>query len=103
VLPDELIEEVARLFGLLSDSTRLRLVRTLHERGELSVGELATSTGASVANTSQHLGRLSAAGIVARRRDGKSVRYRIQDPRIEELCDTVCSSVRERASALARE
>jgi DNA-binding transcriptional ArsR family regulator len=101
VVPGQLLEEVARLFGLLSDPTRLRLLSRLHDDGELSVGELAERTGVSGANVSQHLNRLAAAGVVGRRRDGKRVHYRIIDPRLEELCDLVCSGVRERAELLA--
>ena len=101
VVPAELLEEVARLFALLSDPTRLRLLSRLHDDGELSVNELAARTGVSVANVSQHLNRMAVAGMLARRRDGKRVRYRIADPRLEELCDLMCSSVRERAGLLA--
>ena len=102
VVPADLLEEVARLFGLLGDPTRLRLLSRLHDDGELSVSELAERTGVAVANVSQHLNRLAIAGVVGRRRDGKQVRYRIADPRLEELCDLVCSGVRERAESLVR-
>jgi ArsR family transcriptional regulator len=101
VVPDVLLEEVARLFGLLSDPTRLRLLSRLHDDGELSVGDLAERTGVAVANVSQHLNRLAASGLVARRRAGKHVHYRIADPRVETLCDLMCTSVRERAELLA--
>jgi ArsR family transcriptional regulator len=101
VVPADLLEDVAHLFGLLGDPTRLRLLSRLHDDGELSVGELAERTGVTVANVSQHLNRLAVARVVARRRDGKHVRYRISDPRLEALCDLVCSSVRERAELLA--
>jgi ArsR family transcriptional regulator len=101
VVPADLLEEVAYLFGLLSDPTRLRLLSRLHDDGELSVGELAERTGVALANVSQHLNRLALARVVARRRDGKHVRYRIADPRLEELCELMCSSVRERAERLA--
>jgi DNA-binding transcriptional ArsR family regulator len=53
-----------------------------------------------LANASQHLARLRDAGIVARRRVGKTVRYSIVDPTIEALCATVCDSIRLRAQAL---
>lgn len=102
VVPRTLLAEVARLFSLLSDETRLRLLSELHEAGEASVGELAARAEVGLANASQHLNRLAAGGLVARRRNGKSVVYRIADPRVEELCATVCSSVRERADVLAR-
>ena len=100
VVPDPLLDEVARLFALLGDPTRLRLLSRLHDDGELAVGELAERAGVSLANVSQHLNRLAAAGVLARRRDGRTVRYRIADPSLEELCDLVCSRVRERAQAL---
>lgn len=90
IVPEEVIEEAARRFALLSDPTRLRLISVLHEAGELSVGALAELTGVSVANTSQHLSRLTSGGVVARRREGTSVRYRIADGTIEELCAIVC-------------
>lgn len=100
VLPDTLVDEVARRFALLGDPTRLRVVRTLHDLGECSVQEVADATGATLANASQHLARLRDGGIVQRRRVGKTVRYSISDPTIEALCVTVCDSVRLRAQAL---
>jgi hypothetical protein len=62
VVPDRLIGEVARPFALLSDPTRLRPMRALHERGGPGVGELAGSAGISLVNASQHLTRLARAG-----------------------------------------
>jgi DNA-binding transcriptional ArsR family regulator len=93
VIPDSFIEDVARRFALLGDPTRLRIVRALHEGGELAVGEIAGAAGTSVANTSQHLQRLAVGGIVGRRRDGQAVYYRIIDETIEQLCTIVCGSV----------
>lgn len=101
VLPDSLVDEVARRFALLGDPTRLRVVRALHDTGECSVQEVANATGTSMANASQHLARLRDGGIVQRRRVGKTVRYSISDPTIEALCVTVCDSVRQRAQALS--
>jgi ArsR family transcriptional regulator len=100
VVPEAMLDEAARLFALLSDPTRLRLVSSLHEQDELSVRELADRTGSSVANASQHLNRLAVGGVVARRRQGKSVLYRIADDRIGDLCEIVCSRVRDRAEQL---
>jgi DNA-binding transcriptional ArsR family regulator len=100
VLPDSLVDEVARRFALLGDPTRLRVVRTIHDVGESTVQEIAEATGTSVANASQHLARLRASGIVQRRRVGRTARYSISDPTIEALCATVCESIRQRAQAL---
>ena len=65
LVPDALLEEASRRFALLGDPTRLRLLRTLQERGEIAAGDLAEVTGISRSNASQHLGLLAAAGLVA--------------------------------------
>jgi DNA-binding transcriptional ArsR family regulator len=96
MLPDDLLEDVAYLFSLLSDPTRLRLVRDLHETGEQPVGKLAARAGTTLANASQHLVRLSHGGLVLRRRVGKNVLYRVEDPRVEQLCEIMCARVQER-------
>jgi ArsR family transcriptional regulator len=101
VVPEELLEDAARRFALLSDPTRLRLISALHEAGELSSGELAELADVSPANTSQHLSRLLAGRIVARRRDGTSVRYRIVDETIEQICTIVCAGLDEAPAARA--
>jgi DNA-binding transcriptional ArsR family regulator len=93
VVPDSVLEDVARRFALLGDPTRLKIVSVLHEHGECGVGEIAAASGTSAANTSQHLQRLAAGGIVGRRRAGQAVRYRIVDDTIEQLCAIVCGSM----------
>jgi DNA-binding transcriptional ArsR family regulator len=90
VIPDELLEEVARRIGYLADATRLRVLRALHEHGEASIGELAELSGVPLASVSQHLNRLAAGGIVGRRRQGTSIIYWIAEPTVSELCDLVC-------------
>lgn len=93
VVPDAFLEEVARRFALLSDPTRLKIVSVLHERGEATVGDIAAAAATSPANTSQHLQRLAAGGIVGRRRNGQAVCYRIIDDTVGQLCALVCGSL----------
>ena len=100
MLPDSLLDEVARRFALLGDPNRLRLLRTLHESGELSVGSLAAISGVGRVNASQHLTRLALAGLISRRREGTTVFYRVSDPAVHQLCELVCAGVLERARAL---
>jgi DNA-binding transcriptional ArsR family regulator len=100
--PGPVLEETAARFALLGDPTRLHLLSLLLERGECTVGELATAAGVSPANASQHLRRLAIGGIVGRRRAGSQAHYRVVEDSIERLCDMVCSSVQERARLLAR-
>lgn len=98
---EEMIEEVARRFALLSDPTRLRILHTLLDQGELSVTGLARATGVARANVSQHLARLLGAGMVGRRRVGQSIHYSVVDETLAPLCDLVCAAVQERTTRLA--
>jgi len=52
MVPDSLLVAAARRFALLSDPTRLRLLRTLHEEGAMRVGELAARSGPGTATGS---------------------------------------------------
>ena len=98
-LADHEIDEVARLFALLSDRTRLRVLSYLLEAGEASPTEVAQAIGLGRTNVSQHLSRLLSAGMVGRRRDGRVLQYRVIDEMLRPLCELVCSSVRQRSDA----
>jgi ArsR family transcriptional regulator len=73
---------------LLADSTRLRLLLIL-EQEELSVAELAAILQLAQPRISTHLAKLKEAALVADRREGVSVYYRMpgsfQDPSLEAL------------------
>jgi ArsR family transcriptional regulator len=88
----ELIPVVAARFKALAEPGRLAILSAL-QPGEKSVGELATSTGRSQPNVSQHLASLTHAGLVEARRDGNRAFYRIADPMVMRICDAVCSSL----------
>ena len=55
---------------------RLELLELLAQ-GERGVEELAALTGASVANTSQHLQKLKQVGLIAGRKEAQFVKYRL--------------------------
>ena len=67
----------------LSDPKRLCVLETL-ATGERSVSELSRDVGCQVPNMSQHLGVLRSAGLVAARREGTTIYYRLADPRVIE-------------------
>ncbi len=74
----------AALIGrALADPKRLCVLETL-ATGEFSVSELSACVGCQVPNMSQHLAVLRGAGLVATRRDGSTVYYRLADPRVLE-------------------
>ena len=67
----------------MADPKRLCVLERLAE-GERSVGDLSRDVGCQVPNMSQHLAVLRAAGLVATRRDGSTVFYRLADERVLE-------------------
>ncbi|MCX7872514.1 MAG: metalloregulator ArsR/SmtB family transcription factor [Verrucomicrobiae bacterium] len=93
-LPDEALEMVAERFKALSEKTRLKLILAL-ESGEKNVSELVRIVGANQANVSHQLQILLDAGIVARRKEGVNVYYRISEPNIFDLCECVCKSLKK--------
>jgi rhodanese-related sulfurtransferase len=81
---EALYDEFARIGKALSSSRRLEILDTLAQ-GEHSVGEVAEATGLTPANASQHLQTLRQARLVASRKDGKQVCYRLSDERVFRL------------------
>jgi len=77
-------ENLARIGTALSSAVRLELLELLAQ-GERGVDELATLTGASVANTSQHLQRLKQAGLIVGRKEAQFVKYRLAGDEVVAL------------------
>lgn len=63
----------------LSDQNRVRILCALAERGELCVCQLQELLALAPSTTSKHLSLLSAAGLVAMRKEGRWAHYRIAD------------------------
>jgi len=96
-----LYESFAAIARALGHAHRLELLEQLAQ-GERPVEALAQRTGLSVANASQHLQQLRRGGLVAARREGKNVVYRLADgPVIEALA--ALRGIAERNVAEARE
>ena len=80
-------DELARLFKVLSNDTRLRLLHALVRADELCVNDLAESVGMKPQAVSNQLQRLADRGIVNTRRNGNQIYYRIVDPCVTVLLD----------------
>jgi DNA-binding transcriptional ArsR family regulator len=91
-------DAVAEYFGLLAEPTRLAILHTICT-DEKSVSAIVRATGATQTNVSRHLGLLHAAGVVTRRRDGTSVRYRVDDPVFVDICRSACVRIAARIDA----
>lgn len=79
--------ELAAVFKILANDSRLRLLHALARRGELSVSALADAVGMKAQAVSNQLQRLTDRGILASRRDGTNIHYRIVDPCVLDLLD----------------
>src|ERR1035437_398880 len=99
-LDDNAIALIANYFQVLSEPMRLKVLNTLRS-GDRNVGELADLLGCTTANISKHLSLLAKSGFVGRNTHGNSVYYRISDPAVFELCNTVCGQVGRRLVAQA--
>ncbi len=81
---EQLYAQFARLGQALASPARLELLDLLAQ-GERSVEELAAEADLSLANASSHLQVLRRAHLVASRKDGLRVRYRLADPAVYRL------------------
>jgi len=79
-----LFDEFGRIGRALASGRRIELLDVL-ANGERTVEVLASEVGLSVANASQHLQVLRQAGLVATRREGTSIHYRLAAPEVFEL------------------
>lgn len=80
-------QALSRSFKLLASDTRLRLLHALERAGELSVQALAKTIGMSPQAVSNQLQRLVDRQVLAARRDGNTIWYRIIDPCLPALLE----------------
>lgn len=94
------LEAVSRLFGVLSEPSRLVLLHALRD-GPLTVTDLVAASRMKQANVSKHLSVLHHHHLVRRERNGLTVLYEIADPTVFSLCDLVCGKVQSDARKAA--
>lgn len=84
------VTNVCKVFRVLSDETRLRLVLNLQE-GEQHVSQLCRKLRLPQPTVSHHLGLLRIHDLVRARRDGKQVFYSINSPVYDKAVETLTS------------
>jgi DNA-binding transcriptional ArsR family regulator len=82
-----------QLFKVLANDTRLRLLHALIRAGDLTVTQLADVVGMRASAVSNQLQRLVDKGVLASRRDGNRIWYRISDPCVVQLIDLAWCSI----------
>lgn len=95
-LSDAQLSEVARVFGMLAEPSRLKLLRALMRR-PMTVTELMDAADMRQGNVSKHLSILLGGGFVQREREGSFARYALSDPTVTELCRLMCERVEDHA------
>jgi rhodanese-related sulfurtransferase/DNA-binding transcriptional ArsR family regulator len=83
-LKQELYRSIAKVAQALASANRLQLLEFIAQ-GERPVEALAAMAGITVANASQHLQALRRAGLVAARKEGQRVLYRLAGDDVVQL------------------
>lgn len=92
LLSDPELERIAKHFKVPGEPMRLRILQAVCE-GPRTGGEIVSAVGASQANVSKHLSLLAGAGILARKKEGLCVPYRLSDPLTLKMRQLVHSQV----------
>ena len=79
------LQQCAAEFNLIGDPTRLKICYLLCHHKELSVGEIAELVNASISAVSHTLRKLEEAGMVEKRREFRTVYYRVKRSPIVEI------------------
>lgn len=87
LLDVEEASELAEMFRLLGDPTRVRILFALLEAGELCVCDIAAVVDASETKVSQAMRLLRGSGVVRNRRAGRNVFYRLDDAHVRMVLD----------------
>ena len=96
-----LYEQFARVGKALANPARLELLDLLAQ-GERGVEELAAAAGMKVSNTSAQLRALAAAGLVASRRDGVKIYYRLADEEVAAFAGRIQDFAASRIAEVER-
>ena len=89
---DRVFDSVAELFSVLSTPIRLKIISAVCQK-EKNVSELLAEIDTTQPNMSQHLSTLYRSGVLAKRREGTQMYYRLQSERVATLCRAVCTQV----------
>jgi len=79
------IFELAELFKVFGDSTRIRILYELFEEAELPVSVIAERVSMTVSAVSHQLKTLRTSNLIRSRREGKTVYYRLADDHVKTI------------------
>lgn len=95
MLPDDdTVYNLAEFFKMFGDPTRAKILQCLHMRA-LYVGELADVLGMSISAVSHQLRVLRSAKLVKGVKEGKEVKYSLDDDHVNQILDCGLTHVNE--------
>lgn len=95
IMPDDgLIYDIAELFKVFADSTRMKIIYALMEN-ELCVCDIAAIVGTTQSAISHQLRILKQSKLVKFRKDGKTVYYSLDDDHISTLYEIAKKHIEE--------
>lgn len=92
---EQAVRELAQVFKLLSDETRLRILFYLAQNSELHVTDLCNRLGQSQPAVSHHLALLRVSGLIESRREGKHNFYSVRTDHFGDLLISLFSAAGE--------
>lgn len=91
---DEILYDLAELFKIFGDSTRIKILYALSE-SELCVGDIAQILNLSQSSVSHQLRILKDSKLVRFRREGKSIFYALDDDHVRNIINMGMEHVEE--------
>ena len=85
-MSDRIFEMHAEICRTLGSAVRIEILSALRD-GEKTVNQLAEALGLRQANVSQHLAVLRQRRVVATRKEGTNIYYKVANPKIIQACD----------------
>ena len=91
---DDLLFDIAEVFKVFGDTTRMKIISALLE-AELCVGDIAEITNSTQSAISHQLRVLKQAKLVKFRKDGKIVYYSLDDEHVSEMYEMAKRNIEE--------
>lgn len=91
---DDLLFDIAEVFKVFGDTTRMKIISALLE-AELCVGDIAEITNSTQSAISHQLRVLKQAKLVKYRKDGKTVYYSLDDEHVSKMYEIAKTHIEE--------
>lgn len=94
ILDDDKIIDIAELFKIFGDSTRVKIINVLLD-GEKCVNDIVSLINVSQSAVSHQLRILKSSKLVKYRKDGKEIYYSLSDNHVEKIFRMGCEHINE--------